>query len=76
MVFYDDRHKFDFQVDNFKSYPCYREFYEAQFSCSDDLFEFMMELSFQKRQSGQFTVDALILGRLCQLGAPVTNHSL
>ena len=43
MLFYDERHKFDYKVKDFKNYPCFREFYEANYACSDDLFEFMME---------------------------------
>jgi hypothetical protein len=49
MIFYDERHKFDYKVKDFKNYPCFREFYEANYACSDDLFEFMMELSYAKR---------------------------
>jgi hypothetical protein len=54
-VFYDDRStKYDQVKDlkNYKHYPCYREFYEAQYACSDDLFDFLMELSHQKRANG------------------------
>ena len=57
MVFYDDRHKYDYKENDFKNYPCFREFYEAQYSCSDDLFEFMMELSYAKQAAGTFQED-------------------
>merc|ERR1711976_446626 len=29
-------------------YPCYREWYEAGYTCNDDLFDFMMELHYAK----------------------------
>ena len=30
-------------------YPCFNEFYEAQYACSDDLFDFLMELHYAKK---------------------------
>lgn len=54
-VYYDERStKYDHVKDykNYKHYPCYREFYEAQYACSDDLFDFLMELAHQKRANG------------------------
>ena len=29
MVFYDDKHKYDYKEKDFKNYPCFKEFYEA-----------------------------------------------
>jgi hypothetical protein len=29
-------------------YPCFREWYEAGYTCNDDLFDFMMELAYAK----------------------------
>jgi hypothetical protein len=30
-------------------YPCFREFYETIFACSDNLFEMLMELAYHKK---------------------------
>ena len=34
-------------------YPCYKEWYEAGYTCNDDLFDFMMELHYAKILKGQ-----------------------
>lgn len=41
---------YDFVADqrNYKNYPCFREFYEANYACSDDYMEFLMELAYAK----------------------------
>ena len=54
MVFYDDKHKYDYKEKDHKQYPCFKEFYEAQYACSDDIFEFMMELSYAKQTADSF----------------------
>ena len=33
-------------------YPCFDMFYEAQYACNDQIFDFMMELSVSRRQKG------------------------
>ena len=43
MTYYDS--KIDFAAKK-KPYPCYQYFYEAQFGCSDDMFDFLLELSY------------------------------
>ena len=50
MKFSDYRKGPDGVIDqrNFKNYPCYREFYEANYACSDDYMDFLMELSYSK----------------------------
>lgn len=51
--------KYDYVMDqkNYKNYPCYREFYEAQFACQDDLFDFLMELSYSRITNDMFEED-------------------
>jgi len=34
------------------NYPCFREWYEAGYTCNDDLFDFMMELHYAKTLKG------------------------
>lgn len=46
MVYYDK--KIDFAKAK-KPYPCFEKFYEAQYSCSDDMFDFLLELSYVRR---------------------------
>lgn len=29
MVYYDERDKYDYRIDEYTNYPCFREFYEA-----------------------------------------------
>jgi len=46
-------HQFDYTEktkDGLKAnaYPCFREWYEAGYTCNDDLFDFMMELHYAK----------------------------
>ncbi len=36
---------------NHEEYPCFQHFYEAQYSCSDQLFDFMLELAYARRQN-------------------------
>eukprot|EP01016_Furgasonia_blochmanni_P012987 TRINITY_DN1654_c0_g1_i11.p1 TRINITY_DN1654_c0_g1~~TRINITY_DN1654_c0_g1_i11.p1 ORF type:complete len:251 (-),score=91.35 TRINITY_DN1654_c0_g1_i11:225-977(-) len=59
MAFYDIRNKFDYNMDqkNYKSYPCYRDFYEATYACQDDIFDFLMELAFAKKANDTFVED-------------------
>lgn len=60
MAFYDLRDKkFDYVIDqkNYKNYPCFREFYEAQYACQDDLFDFLMELSYSRQANDLFEED-------------------
>eukprot|EP01015_Nassula_variabilis_P022769 TRINITY_DN420_c0_g1_i2.p2 TRINITY_DN420_c0_g1~~TRINITY_DN420_c0_g1_i2.p2 ORF type:complete len:158 (+),score=26.54 TRINITY_DN420_c0_g1_i2:75-548(+) len=58
-VFYDQRGKFDYvsDVKTYKNYPCYREFYEAQYACADDTFDYLMELVYLKRANDTFSDD-------------------
>ncbi|EAS07366.4 hypothetical protein TTHERM_00568030 (macronuclear) [Tetrahymena thermophila SB210] len=60
LVYHDQRHtKFD-QVKNqknYKTYPCYREYYEAQYACQDDMFDFLMELAYARRAADNFESD-------------------
>lgn len=35
-----------------KEYPCHQQFYEAQFACADDTFEFMLELAYYRQLNG------------------------
>lgn len=61
MVYYDQRDtKYDYRVDqeNYKAYPCFREFYEANYACQDDLFDFLMELHYAKQANDWFPEDA------------------
>lgn len=54
------RHEqFDYVKDpkNFKHYPCYREFYEAQYSCIEDAFEYLLELAFARRATDTFEAE-------------------
>lgn len=30
-------------------YPCFREYYEASYACSDDLFDFLLELHYIRK---------------------------
>jgi hypothetical protein len=32
-----------------EEYPCFHQFYEAQYACNDDLFDFLMELHYSKK---------------------------
>ena len=61
MVFYDIRDKYDYNLDQtkYKNYPCYRYFYEAQYACTDDQFDFLMELHYAKRASDIFIDERL-----------------
>lgn len=43
MTYYDS--KIDFAKKK-KPYPCYQYFYESQYSCSDDMFDFLLELAY------------------------------
>jgi hypothetical protein len=43
MTYYDSKVEF---AKKKQTYPCYQYFYEAQFACSDDLFDFLLELSY------------------------------
>lgn len=43
-------------------YPCFRQFYEAAYTCNDDLFDFMLELHYAR------TVD--------EFDPSETNHEL
>ncbi len=36
---------------NYKNYPCFREWYEANYACTDDYMDFLMELAFAKSAS-------------------------
>ena len=60
IVHWDERHtKYDAVRDqkNYKTYPCYREYWEANYACQDDLFDFLMELAFAKRANDYFEGD-------------------
>jgi len=59
MNFYDIRHKYDYNLDQskYKHYPCYRYFYEAQYACTDDYFDFLMELHYAKQANDTFMED-------------------
>jgi hypothetical protein len=59
MVYHDIRHKYDYNLDQtkWKSYPCFRYFYEAQYACTDDYFDFLMELAYAKTASDKFMAD-------------------
>ncbi|KAM3133713.1 hypothetical protein pb186bvf_014122 [Paramecium bursaria] len=37
-----------------KAYPCYPLFYEAAYSCTDDMLDFLMELAYAKRANRTF----------------------
>jgi hypothetical protein len=43
MTYYDS--KIDFAKKK-TPYPCYQYFYEAQYACSDDMFDFLLELAY------------------------------
>lgn len=43
MTYYDS--KIDFAKKK-EPYPCYQYFYESQYSCSDDMFDFLLELAY------------------------------
>lgn len=45
------------QKKNYKTYPCYREYYEAQYACQDDMFDFLMELAYIRRANDTFEGD-------------------
>ena len=59
MIYYDKRDNYDYNLDQtkYKAYPCYRQFYEAQYACTDDMFEFLMELAYAKQASDNFEDD-------------------
>jgi hypothetical protein len=38
-------------------YPCFREFYEIKYTCSDHMLKFLMELSYAKKAWGFFAED-------------------
>jgi hypothetical protein len=59
MIFHDKRGEYDWNTDQskIKHYPCYRQFYEAQYACSDDLFDFLLELNYAKKANDTFTAD-------------------
>ena len=61
MIFHDIRHKYDYNLDQtkYKNYPCYRYFYEAQYACTDDQFDFLMELHYAKQSSDTFVDERL-----------------
>jgi len=58
-VYYDKRDQYDYNPDQskYKHYPCYRHFYEAQYACTDDFFDFLMELAYAKQASDTFEGD-------------------
>ncbi|CAD8081137.1 unnamed protein product [Paramecium sonneborni] len=37
-----------------KVYPCYAMFYEAAYACTDDMFDFLMELAYTRRSNRTF----------------------
>ena len=43
MTYYNK--KIDFYKQK-RPYPCFSQFYEAQYACSDDLFDFLLELAY------------------------------
>lgn len=60
MVYYDEKAtKYDWApiVNNPNRYPCYREYYEATFSCADDIFNFLLELAYVKRANDYWEGD-------------------
>jgi len=59
LVYYDERDKYDYNADpkTYRHYPCYRHFYEAQYACTDDFFDFLMELAYAKQANDTFEED-------------------
>mmetsp|Transcript_23032 Transcript_23032/g.19995 ORF Transcript_23032/g.19995 Transcript_23032/m.19995 type:complete len:183 (+) Transcript_23032:174-722(+) len=59
LAYYDKRDQYDWSKDqkNYKHYPCFRHFYEAQYACTDDMFDFLQELAFVKRANQTFEED-------------------
>lgn len=59
MNYYDKRHEYDYNPDQSKAkpYPCFRHFYETQYACTDDMFDFLMELTYAKQANDTFEDD-------------------
>ncbi len=59
LVFYDEKYKYEGVTEDkkYRNYPCYRHFYEAQYACTDDFFDFLMELAYAKRANDTFEED-------------------
>lgn len=59
MVFYDERDKYDLNPNPklSKNYPCFREYYESVYACSDDIFKYLIELAYAKRANDFFEGD-------------------
>lgn len=55
MVFHDERDKYDHgPAVGSKTYPCFREYYESIYACADDIFKYLVELSYAKRANDFF----------------------
>lgn len=51
-VYNDIRDKYDLNIDynaKPKKYPCFKHFYEANYACADDTFEFLLEVAYSKK---------------------------
>lgn len=60
LIYHDKKAtKFEYQKDQtqYKAYPCYREFYEANYACQDDMFDFLMELAYARRANDTWEGD-------------------
>lgn len=61
MVHYDDKSKkygeSPLKFKGHEHYPCFREYYEANYSCADDIFDYLMQLAYAKRASDFFEGD-------------------
>lgn len=51
-IFYSDQ-KEEFAKNN-QEYPCFGLFYDSQYACSDQMFDYLLELSYARRKQGVF----------------------
>ena len=59
-TYYDEKAKY---AERKEKYPCYKQFYEAQYSCSDDLFDYLLELSYF-RSINNYSVEEVLRNEL------------